>query len=339
MLDDLHREAFTDLRQSLAYSGESFLRRMQDWEERRNMDNSKASKLGDQERQRDRSRARKPRTLRMGNHTTGGISESHLSANISSVHVRYPDRETSSTFLSTQDDPDSEDDMLIDNVDHSLPPSSSERKARSEFMRRPLINAPDCQGPFAVDLAEPDAENCHSAQPHYTSTYDFPFTYSNTRSSSPFSLGNTSDDESSCGSRYDQAQNELSSPFTMSMSSLADWSSHTIPTRNHPGMLEESVHCSSPSASPRSSPSLSRHLFTTQHHVTVKSIDDTSMHIHPHLAALSETNSQVPETPPDKALAALVLSLANGSSSLADYSYVREAQGDLEELEAGGLWE
>ena len=341
MLDDLHREAFTSLRQSLAQSAEGFLRRMRDWEERRNMESSRAS-VGVQERGRDRPRARRHRTSHKDNHTVSGMSEPHPREDIYSVPdgVSYPARDSDSisgygTFLREQDDSDIQDDMLIDNVGHSsfLAPK---RKPRSGSLGGGTLGVPGSQELFSVDLAETDAERYPS---HCTSTFDFPFTYSNTRSSSPFSVGNTTDDESSSSIHHDQPHSGFSSPCAMSSS--VDWSLRTISTRNQYGMLGESMH-SLPGTSPRpSSPGFSRSLLATRRHMAVQSLDDASTQctMYPCLPAVSETRSHVPQTAPDKALAALVLTLANGAGSLADYRYVREAQGELEDLEAGGLWE
>ncbi|KAF8475441.1 hypothetical protein JB92DRAFT_3149787 [Gautieria morchelliformis] len=338
-LDDLHREAFTSLRQSLAQSGEGFLRRMREWEQHRaNMESSKALMLGAQEKGRDRRRARRRRTSHT-DHRTGGIPASypHDDSYLYPADISHPAREPESaygTFPSGQGDSDVEDDMLVDIIGHPFSLTPAERKSRSVSLGRSPVDVPGSPEPFAVELAESE----RYASAHYTTTFDFPVTYSDTRSSSPFSLGNTSDDESSIGSRSDHPHSGFSSPHAMSNS--VDWS---VSTQNQTRVTlrsGENTHHSSPCASPHlSSPCSSHTRLRARRHLSIQSLDDTSMHKHSRLAAVSEITTQAPQTASDKALAALVLALASGSGSLADYGHVREAQGELAELEAGALWE
>lgn len=339
-LDDLHREAFTSLRQSLTRSGEGFVRRMREWERRRVSETSNVSMLGAQEKGRGKPGSRSSRISHTDHRAFSGIPATHLHENrfsfttdISHMDREHGDMSAYKAFLNGQDDSDVEEDMQMDGVSLSLPLASPGRKAGRVSLREP-IDIPCSPELFAVELTEGDAEH-YSTQ--YASTFDLPFTYSNTRSSSPFSLGNTSDDESSAGSRNDQAYSGFSSP--QAISNPVDWSSRPVSTRSqavaflHPGERTRQI---SPSTSPH--PSSHTHL-SVRPHMVDNSVDGTPAHMHSHIAAVSDTTTQVPQTASDEALAALVLALANGSGSLADYGYVREAQGELEELQAGALWE
>jgi hypothetical protein len=309
---------------------------MREWEQRRT--NMESNKAGAQERGRDRRRARRRRTSHTDHRTAGGIPASHPhdDSYLYPADVSHPVKEPESAygnFPSGQGDSD-EDDMLVDNIGNTFSLTPAERKSRSVSLGRSPVDVPGSQEPFAVELAESE----RYPSPHYTTTFDFPVTYSYTRSSSPFSLGNTSDDESSIGSRYDHPHSGFSSPCALSNS--IDWS---VSTRNQPRasfLPGENTHHSSPCTSSRpSSPRFSHSRLTAQRHVSMQSLDDTTMHNHSRLDAVSEITTQAPRTASDKAMAALVLALANGSGSLADYGHVREAQGELEELEAGALWE
>jgi hypothetical protein len=319
------------------------VRKMRDLEQRRNSENSTASMLGTHDKTRDKRGARSRRTSHTDHRSISGVPPTHLlGSSISfTAGVSPPGRESGDIsgyrlYRSGHDDSDIEDDMQIDDVSRSMPLAPPEGKAGRVSLKE-AIDIPGSPELFTVELAESDAESYSSTR--YASAFDFPFTCSNTRSSSPFSLGNTSDDESSAGSRNDQAYSGFSSPRAMSNS--VDWSSYPASKRNHSAASLNSgdrIYQISPSTSPHPSSPVSHPRLSMRRHMVDHSFDIPT-HTHSHLASVSDTNGQLPQTASDKALAALVLALANGSGSLADYGYVREAQGELEELEAGALWE
>ena len=296
-----------------------------------------------QERGRDKHAVRRHRSSPTDHCTARAMSPPHRDRDgwsfLPLYSNKYPDETLGyGLYLSLQADSDIEDDIQIDGVSHPLPLASPEKVSGNVSLGE-AINVSGSSEPFAVGLSESDTERYSSAQ--YTSTFDFPFTYSTTRSCSPFSFGNTSDDESSAGSRNDQAHSGFSSP--RATSNIVDWSSHAVSIRDQAEtnlQPEESMHHSSPDTSPcPSSPGLPRTRVTLQRHTNVHSHNNTSTHKQSENVTVSETGNQVPQTVPDQGLAAIVLALANGSGSLADYGFVRDAQGELEELEGGALWE
>ena len=348
-LDALHREAFTSLRHSVAESGEGFVRRMREWEQQRHPESNKATILGserERDKRRDRWGGRRSRAARVDQRsitTSGSHPGSDRFSFPEPCRQNRKDHHTmrSPFTMRTQDETDDEDDMAtgglmsMSGVDH---PQKKRHSISLGDVTMDVIEPPEL---FDVEIADSDGEMYASTR--FNSNLDFSFTYSNTRSSSPSSFPNTSDDESSC-SRHGQTHSGLSSPLGCHHS--VDWSITALSSRSAmpsgPQNLRPAERggylspcTSSLSSSPKSSHARSSVAAPCYENVQAPGPNATPTSP----SGLAPYSVDSPQIASDKAVAALVLALSNGSGSLADYGSVREAQGDLEELDAGALWE
>ncbi|KAF8527936.1 hypothetical protein BU17DRAFT_81170 [Hysterangium stoloniferum] len=320
-LDDLHREAFTSLRQSVTTTGEGFVRRMREWEQNRHMKSSKLTLIGSYD-----SGNSKRRTVKRDLRRNTGSSTVHGD--------EYPVHRQANTTMScgskrpvlslTEDGDTDEDIMLIDDEADLLSLPRQEYPHSIPTRYYPIHAVYSGSASLDSDVGNPMYSQ-HTAtmgsSPHYIAA----------RMSSSFSLSYTSDDGSSSEGHY-PPRHLGSSPYSPSKTEHRITVEGPLPglvvSAQYPQRTEES-HSRPNYLSPQlciiSVPDMPAPL---PEQCTFETCEESTS------AKVGKLHSASDET-----LAAIIIALSNGSGGLKDYGDILEAQRELEEPQAGALWE